>query len=65
MSKYSQLTCSGILYKSTKINNEESKITGIESKKENFIASLYPRPNNNPAVIVTPLLEVPGINANA
>jgi undecaprenyl-diphosphatase len=35
-----QSTCSGVRYKSTKIRIDESTITGIESKKENFKASL-------------------------
>ena len=39
------------------------KIVGIASKKENFEASLKFKPKNKPAIMTTPDLEAPGINA--
>ena len=41
------------------------KITGIESKKENFAASLGAIPKYTDIVIVAPDLEIPGIIASA
>ena len=39
------------------------RIVGIASRKENFEASLKFKPKNKPAIITTPDLEAPGINA--
>ena len=39
------------------------KIVGIASKKENFEASLKFKPKNKPAIMTTPDLAAPGINA--
>ena len=41
------------------------KITGIDIRKENFIAFFSLRPNKTPEEIVAPAREIPGIKANA
>ena len=43
--------------------NAMAPIVGMARRKLNLDASLAFNPSNNPAVIVMPDLEVPGINA--
>tara|TARA_B100001250_G_C19215853_1_gene535712 strand:- start:55 stop:321 length:267 start_codon:yes stop_codon:yes gene_type:complete len=50
---------------SNNISKPAPKITGMANKKENLADSLALRPRRRAQLIVMPLLEIPGIIANA
>ena len=58
------LTCRPLSI-SNNISNPATKITGMANKKENLVDSLALRPRKRAQLIVMPLLEIPGIIANA
>ena len=53
------------LFKSSRVcKNPAAIITGIDNNKENRAATILPNPRYLAIVIVTPLLDVPGIMAS-